>query len=205
MSRKKHWEEVYASKDEERLGWYRPRLETSLAWIEELGLDADAPIIDVGGGVSTMIGDLLDAGHQSITVVDISEAALSSAAEKLGAKGKKVNWLEGDITSLKMPISHYDLWHDRAAFHFLTEPWQQRLYRDNLLKTLKPGGYLIIGVFAPEAPARCSGLQVQRYEHRALHTVLGEEFELLRHQKELHVTPGSVEQMYLYCLFRRKD
>lgn len=205
MSRKKHWEEVYASKDIERLGWYRPRLETSLAWIEELGLDADAPIIDVGGGVSTMIGDLLDAGHKAITVVDISAAALSSAAEKLAAKGEKVTWLNGDITSIDLPASHYDLWHDRAAFHFLTEPEQQRRYRDNLLKALKPGGHLIMGVFAPEAPARCSGLPVQRYDHEELQTVLGEEFKMLRHHNELHLTPGSVEQMYLYCLFRMKN
>ncbi len=205
MSRKKHWEEVYASKDAERLGWYRPCLETSLAWIEELGLSANAPIIDVGGGVSALIGDLLDAGHQALTVVDISEAALSAAAGKLGAGGDGVTWLPGDITSIDLPVNRYDLWHDRAVFHFLTEPEQQRLYRENLLKALKPAGHLIMGTFAPEAPPRCSGLPVQRYDHESLTAVLGEAFDLVRHKTELHVTPGSVHQMYTYCLFRRKD
>ena len=166
---------------------------------------ADAPIIDVGGGTSTLVEDLLDAGYRSITVLDISEDALSSVSARLGKKGELVTWLNGDITSVDLPTHHYELWHDRAAFHFFTELDQQRQYRDSLLKALKPGGHLIIGTFAPEAPPKCSGLPVQRYTQEQLGNVLGGEFELKRHHKEQHITPGAVQQMYLYCHFRRKD
>ena len=165
--------------------------------------DRDAPIIDVGGGASTLIDDLLDAGYRSITVLDISEKALLSAKARLGKKAGLVKWLDGDIISVDLPSHSYELWHDRAAFHFLTVLEQQRKYRNNLLKALKPGGHLIIGTFAPEAPPKCSGLPVQRYSAKQLGDTLGGEFELKRHHKELHITPGGVEQMYLYCLFRR--
>jgi SAM-dependent methyltransferase len=205
MSQKHHWEKVYSDKRTERLGWYKPHLQTSLAWINELGLGPDAPIIDVGGGASTLVDDLLDAGYASVTVLDISENALSSARARLGTKGDRVTWLHGDITSVDLPAHQYQLWHDRAAFHFLTEADQQRQYRDQLLKALQPGGHLIIGTFAPEAPPKCSGLPVQRYRREQLSSTLGGEFELVRHQKELHVTPGGVEQMYLYCHFHRAD
>lgn len=196
---------MYSTRQAEALGWYKPQLETSFTWIEALGLDAAAPIIDVGGGASTLVDDLLEAGHQSITVLDISEEAMKVARDRLGAKGEGVRWLNGDITLIALPRQQYELWHDRAAFHFLTEPDQQQSYRDNLLGALKPGGHLVIGTFAPEAPPKCSGLTIQRYTHEKLSNVLGGEFELLRHDKELHVTPGGVEQMYLYCHFRRKD
>lgn len=204
MNKKTHWEGVYASKPAGALGWYKPHLQTSIAWIKELGLEAEAPIIDVGGGVSTLVDDLLNAGHRSISVLDISEEALKAARARLGAMGEAITWLNGDITSFDLPRHHYELWHDRAAFHFLTELDQQQSYRDNLLNALKPGGHLIIGTFAPEAPPKCSGLPIQRYTHEKLNNVLGGEFELQRHDKELHVTPGGVEQMYLYCHFRKK-
>jgi SAM-dependent methyltransferase len=203
MSRKDHWEQVYSTKPTERLGWYKLHLQISLTWIKGLSLPLDAPIIDVGGGTSTLIDDLLDAGHRSITVLDISEKALSSAKARLGEKARLVTWLDGDITSVDLPIQFYDLWHDRATFHFFTTIEQQRKYRDNVLKALRPGGHLVIGTFAPEAPPRCSGLPVQRYSAEQLADTLGGEFELKRHHKELHITPGGVEQTYLYCLFRR--
>jgi SAM-dependent methyltransferase len=203
MSQKDHWEQVYSTKPTEKLGWYEPHLQTSLSWIKGLSFAVDAPIIDVGGGASTLIDDLLDAGYRSITVLDISEKALSSAKARLGKKVGLVTWLDGDITSVDLPTHSYELWHDRAAFHFLTMLEQQRKYRDNLLKALKPGGHLIIGTFAPEAPPKCSGLPVQRYSPEQLENTLGGEFELKRHHKELHITPGGVEQMYLYCHFRR--
>ena len=203
MNEKDHWEQVYSTKPTEKLGWYEPHLRTSLSWIKGLSLAVDAPIIDVGGGASTLIDDLLDAGYRSITVLDISEKALSSAKARLGKKAELITWLDGDITSVDLPIHCYELWHDRAAFHFLTMHEQQRKYRDNLLKALKPGGHLIIGTFAPEAPPKCSGLPVQRYNPEQLENTLGGEFEIKRHHKELHITPGGVEQMYLYCHFRR--
>ena len=203
MSQKDHWEQVYTTKPSEKLGWYEPHLQTSLSWIKGLSLAVDAPIIDVGGGASTLVDDLLDAGYRSITILDISEKALSSVKARLGKKAELVTWLDGDITLVDLPTHYYELWHDRAVFHFLTVLEQQRQYRDNLLKALKPGGHLIIGTFAPEAPPTCSGLPVQRYNPEQLENTLGGEFELKRHYKELHITPGGVEQMYLYCHFRK--
>jgi len=205
MSQKDHWEQVYSDNQTKNLGWYTPHLQTSLSWIKELELDAEAPIIDVGGGASTLVGDLLDANYRSITVLDISASALSSVKASLGKKAELVNWLDGDITLLELPSQYYELWHDRAVFHFLTEPELQRQYRDKLLNALKPGGHLIIGTFATEAPPRCSGLPVQRYCQEQLESTLGTEFKLKQHKHELHITPGGVEQMYLYCHFRRID
>jgi len=204
VNQKRHWEEVYTNKPADRLGWYEPHLLTSLKWIKELGLARDAGIIDIGGGASTLIDDLLQDNHTAVTVLDISGKALSVARARLGIKSEAVIWLTGDITSIDLPEDYYDLWHDRAVFHFLTTPLQREQYRKNLLKALKPGGYLIIGTFAPEAPPKCSGLPVQRYSVEQLQNTLGGEFELQQHLKELHVTPGGVEQMYLYCQFRRK-
>jgi SAM-dependent methyltransferase len=203
MNRQAHWERVYASKPSERLGWYKPRLQTSLTWIEDLGLATDAPIIDVGGGASTLVDDLLDLGYRSITVLDISEQALSAVKSRLGKNEERVTWITGDITTAELPDDHYELWHDRAVFHFLTDTDDQRKYRDQLLKALRPGGYVLIGTFAQEAPPTCSGLPVQRYSRERLQDTLGKELELFDHHKELHVTPGGVEQMYLYCRFRR--
>ena len=203
MSQKNHWEEVYSTESTQKLGWYEPHLQTSLSWIRGLNLAVDAPVIDVGGGTSTLVDDLLEAGYRSITVLDISEKAASSAKARLGKRAELVTWLEGEITSVDLPTHYYELWHDRAVFHFLTEHEQQRKYRDNLLRALKPGGHLIISTFAPEAPAKCSGLPVQRYSPEQLENTVGGEFELKHHLKELHITPGGVEQMYLYCQFHR--
>jgi len=203
MNQKDHWEQVYSDNQTKKLGWYAPHLQTSLSWIKALELDAEAPIIDIGGGASTLVGDLLDANYRSITVLDISARALSSVKASLGKNAELVNWLEGDITLLELPSQYYALWHDRAVFHFLTEPDLLRRYRDQLTKALQPGGHLIIGTFAPEAPPRCSGLPVQRYSREQLEITLGEGFEMKQHKQELHVTPGGVEQMYLYCHFRK--
>lgn len=203
MDRQQHWEQVYTGKPAERLGWYKPHMLTSLEWIKELGLSPQDPIIDVGGGASTLVDDLLELGYRSITVLDISETALVSVRARLGANAELVSWVSGDITSIDLPADYYKLWHDRAVFHFLTETGDQRKYRDQLMKSLQPRGDLIIGTFAPEAPPKCSGLPVQRYERQQLQETLGKEFELIKHRKELHLTPGGVEQMYLYCHFRR--
>ena len=203
MNQKDHWDQVYTTKPTEKLGWFKPHLQTSLTWIRGLSLDVEDPIIDVGGGASTLADDLLDVGHRSVTVLDISEKALSSAKSRLGKRAELVTWVDGDIISVDLLTHHYALWHDRAAFHFLTVPEQQRAYRNNLLKALKPGGHVIIGTFAPEAPPTCSGLPIQRYSPEQLEKTLGEEFDLERHHKELHITPGGVEQTYLYGLFRR--
>jgi SAM-dependent methyltransferase len=202
MSRREHWEQVYSGKPPDRLGWYKPRLQTSLDWITDLSLDANAPIIDVGGGASTLVDDLLERGYSAITVLDLAAPALDLIKARLGAKGAAVNWLCGDVTQVELAENVFELWHDRAVFHFLTEADDRERYRENLCKALRPGGHVIIGTFAPEAPPRCSGLPVQRYDLERLRETLGDAFELRRQQKEMHVTPGGVEQMYLYCEFR---
>ena len=202
MSRKEHWEQVYSSKPADRLGWYKPRLQTSLDWISALGLEPDTPVIDIGGGASTLIDDLLGQGFSAITVLDIAEPALALLRTRLGDKAAVVTWLCGDITSMELPEDAFGLWHDRAVFHFLTEASDRERYKANLTRSLRSGGHLIIGTFAPEAPPKCSGLPVQRYDLELLCDTLGDEFELQQHRKEMHITPGGVEQMYLYCEFR---
>ena len=205
MNRKDHWEQVYTTKPIEKLGWYEPHLLTSLQWIDDLRLPPDAPLIDVGGGTSTLADDLLDAGHRSITVLDISGKALTLLKSRLGEMAGLVTWQECDITTCTLPLHYFSLWHDRAVLHFLTQPEQQRQYREQLLKALRVNGHLILGTFALEAPPQCSGLPVQRYSAGQLQEVLGPEFALKRQHKELHVTPGGIEQMYLYSCFQRKN
>jgi ubiquinone/menaquinone biosynthesis C-methylase UbiE len=203
MNQREHWNKIYSTTPTEKVGWHTPHLETSLKWIQELGLPKEARIIDVGGGASTLVDDLLRQGYTSITVLDLSRKALSLTKERLGDGAKLVVWWEADITSIDLPTNHYDLWHDRAVFHFLTEPEQRERYRDTLLRALKGTGHLVIATFAPEAPPTCSGLPVQRYSATQLEGTLGKEFKLQKHHKELHTTPGGVKQMYLYCHFRR--
>ncbi len=185
-----------------RLGWYKARLHVSLDWITDLGLAPDDRAIDVGAGASTLVDDLLDRGHRSITILDISENAIIAVRDRLGERADRVKYVVGDITDVALPDSGFALWHDRAAFHFLTDARDRRRYRDRLAASLRSGGHAIIGTFAPEAPEKCSGLPVRRYDLEQLVTELGREFELLDHCKELHVTPGGVEQMYQFALFR---
>jgi len=203
MDRKQHWEQVYASRPPERFGWYTRHLEISLAWIDELGLDPNAPVIDVGGGSSTLVDDLLDRSCEDVTVLDVSGAALEIARKRLGARASRVTWIEGDITSAALPAHKYALWHDRAVFHFLGDHADRELYCERLRASLRPDGHVILGVFAPEAPPTCSGLPVQRYDAEGLLAILGTGWLLQRDQRRLHVTPGGVEQMYQYCLLRR--
>jgi 2-polyprenyl-3-methyl-5-hydroxy-6-metoxy-1,4-benzoquinol methylase len=203
MTQREYWEQVYTNNPLEKLGWYLSHLETSLQWIQNLKLNKDSNIIDVGGGASTLVDDLLDDGFRSITVVDLSKKALSIAQERLGQRAGLVSWMAEDIISVPLAARQYDLWHDRAVLHFLTTPAMWRQYRNNLLKALRPGGHVVLGTFALEAPAKCSGLSVKRYSADELERKLGEEFELIRHDKYLHITPRGVEQMYLYCHFQK--
>ena len=203
MSRRTHWERVYTTRPAEELGWYAPHLTTPLEWIGQLELDRDARVIDVGAGGSTLVDDLLDAGHRSVTVLDIAEPALQIARARLGERAQHVTWLNADITSVELPERQYALWHDRAVFHFLTARNDRRRYLDNLRRVLIPGGALIMGAFTPAAPPKCSGLPVQRYTAGTLADGLGGEFSLRRHREELHVTPAGVEQMFVFCEFRR--
>ncbi len=203
MDRRDHWEKIYHKNKPDKLGWFKPHLDTSLEWIKSLQLNKGENIIDVGSGASTLVDDLLDDQYSSISVVDISEKALSLCRERLGEKAASVSWINQDITSVQLPVDHFDLWHDRAVFHFLISTKGKIEYIKNLLAALKPGGHLILAVFAPEAPAKCSGLPVERYSIDKLVKTLGDELELKRYEKYLHITPGGVEQMYLYSHFRR--
>ena len=205
LDSKAHWDQVYSTRQPEKLGWYKPALGTSLAWIEALDLDRRDAIIDIGGGASTLVDDLVDAGFESIAVLDISEHALDASKRRLGKQSELVMWLCGDITTYRLPANRFRLWHDRALLHFLLDPADREDYRNNLLSALQPGGHVIIGVFAPDAPSKCSGLPVQRYDADQLSAFLGDPFELVEHKRELHVTPGGVEQMYCYCRFRRLE
>lgn len=203
MNKVEHWEEIYTTRATNSVGWYAPHLETSLKWIEELKLAAETPIIDVGGGASTLVDDLLASGHRKLTVLDLSARAIHLTKERLGKKASSVTWLHGDVTETELSPQHYGLWHDRAVFHFLIEPEMQRKYRDVILKALRKGSYFIIGTFTTGAPSKCSGLPVQPYTQELLIKTFGNEFELKRHQNELHKTPSGIEQAYVYCLFQK--
>ena len=203
MNLKAHWEQAYANRPPEQLGWYRPRLESSLALIAAVGLRKDQPLIDVGGGASTLVDDLLALGYERITVADLSDAALERARRRLGDRAEAVTWMSADMLTAELPAAGYDLWHDRAVFHFLTAAADRAAYLAQLRHALAPGGQAVFGVFASEAPPRCSGLEVRRYTPEVLREEIGDGFVLLEQRRELHVTPGGVEQPYVYCRFRR--
>ncbi len=203
MSQLEHWQQVYSSKSADEVGWHTPHLSTSVSWISDLNLDPNDPIIDVGGGASTLVDDLVGKDYRDISILDLSERALSLARTRLGTPANSVTWVQGDVTEAELPSGHFALWHDRAVFHFLTEPEQQLKYRDKLLQAIRPGGHFIIGCFELEAPSRCSGLPVQRYSVESLCAIFETKFELKQHRKELHHTPSGLEQQYLYCRFQR--
>ncbi len=186
MNIKDHWEQVYKTRPSDRVGWYKSHLQTSLDWIKELGLTMDSPIIDVGGGASNLVDDLLEYGYKTISVLDISEEALSLVKERLGNNKDLVTWLTGDVTTFDFQQNYYELWHDRAVFHFLTTHDQQQKYRASLIKGLRSGGHLIIGTFALEAPPMCSGLPIQRYSVEQLENTLGKGFNIVRASKRIN-------------------
>jgi ubiquinone/menaquinone biosynthesis C-methylase UbiE len=202
VSRKVHWEGVYTQKAPETLSWYQPRASVSLRLIELAGVGPGDRIIDVGGGASVLVENLLEAGHREVTVLDLSGAALARTRSRLRGRAAAVTWLEADVTATNLPAAGYDLWHDRAVFHFLVEPGDREAYLRTLRQALRPGGHAIIATFAEDGPARCSGLPVQRYSAQQLHRQLGEGFELLAHEREDHVTPGGAVQRFQYGLFR---
>ena len=163
----------------------------------------DAAIVDVGGGASTLVDELLNSGYKNLAVLDVAPSALELVQRRLGEKAGEVEWHISDVTEFDPP-HRWQVWHDRAVFHFLLDPEQWKRYKNTLLGTLKEGGYFLIGAFGPDAPAKCSGLPVQRYTVDTLTDFFGNEFELNRHRHEIHRTPSGVEQAYVYCLFQRK-
>ncbi len=205
VTSKQHWKQVYSKQRSDQLGWYKPHLSTSLDLITKCKLNQQARIIDIGGGASTLVDDLLDSGFEQITVMDIAQSALDQVRCRLSKRACLAKWLVGDITTMDLPPNHYDLWHDRAVFHFLTDADSCRRYIECMRQSLKSNGHIIFGTFSLEAPKKCSGLPVCRYDINKLHSTLGQDLILREHKKELHLTPGGVEQMYLYCHFQKPD
>ncbi len=202
MVDKQHWETVYQSKAADAVSWYRPHLDTSLALIEQALPDREAAIIDIGGGEATLVDDLIARGYSKLTVLDISAAAIDVARQRLGEAAAKVTWLVDDILQVALPAQRFDLWHDRALFHFLTLPEQRARYVEQLTSALKPDGHVIISTFGPQGPAKCSGLDTVRHDSESLQRELGPRFNLIEQRSELHETPFGTTQQFFYGHFR---
>ena len=195
-----HWERVYGTKAPDQVSWFRPHLETSLRLIAQ-AIDGNlaAAIADVGGGASTLVDDLLDGGYRDLTVLDISQRAIDVAQKRLGERGVAVHWIRADVTKACFPLHSYDLWHDRAVFHFLTKPEDRDAYVRNVATAVKPGGHVIVSTFGLEGPLKCSGLDVVRYDADSLHQQFGTSFRLVESRKEIHETPFGTTQQFVYC------
>jgi SAM-dependent methyltransferase len=202
VGRKAHWENVYSTKGEREVSWYQESPAPSLELIALAGLSADASIIDIGGGASRLVDALVDQNVRRITVLDLSAAALDAARHRLGDKGADVEWVVADVTTWE-PSKTYDLWHDRAAFHFLTDPADQSAYVDRLKKAVKAGGWAIIGTFALDGPEKCSGLPIVRYDAVSLAAILGTDFKLIDTRRHDHTTPWGAMQRFQFSTFRR--
>jgi 2-polyprenyl-3-methyl-5-hydroxy-6-metoxy-1,4-benzoquinol methylase len=201
---KPHWENVYETKDLSQLSWFQTHPTLSLQYIERTGVDHSAHIIDVGGGVSPLVDTLLERGYQNITVLDLSAAALRVIQERLGSQATAVTWLEADITQVELSHSFYDVWHDRAVFHFLTSATDRQNYLAAVKHSVKPGGHVIVATFSIDGPTRCSGLDIVRYDPKSLHQEFGTQFDLVHSTSESHATPFGTEQRFIYCYFRKK-
>jgi 2-polyprenyl-3-methyl-5-hydroxy-6-metoxy-1,4-benzoquinol methylase len=204
MDARTHWEKVYTTNQPEAVSWYRAHLETSLALIERASHSRSAFIIDIGAGESTLVGDLIAKGYENITLLDISQTALDVMKKRLSPLAEQTKWIIGDITQVELEPLAYDVWHDRAVFHFLTSIKQRAAYFRNVMKAVKPGGRVIVSTFAPEAPTKCSGLEVMRYDAESLHNELGVRFRLVESSKELHNSPFGTTQQFLCCYCKVK-
>lgn len=202
MTTKSHWNTTYEQRGSANVSWFRPHLDLSLDLIRQAAPSLQAAIVDVGGGAATLVDDLLTAGYRDVTVLDISAAALAVAKQRLSVAAASVTWLEGDITQMELPAARYDVWHDRAVFHFLTSPADRERYVATVKRALKPGGHVIMATFASDGPEKCSGLPVARYDAGSLHAEFGGQFELLDSRRETHLTPAGKEQRFVYCFCR---
>jgi SAM-dependent methyltransferase len=204
MDTRQHWDSVYGTKAAEQVSWFRPHLDRSLEFISALKLPHDAEFIDVGGGASTLVDDLLARGYSRLTVIDLSSAALALSRKRLGDLADRVRWLAADVTRDSLPGQPFHFWHDRAVFHFLLEPAVRARYVAVLARSLTPGGHALISTFGPNGPKKCSGLDVNRYSAAELDTELGSDLERVADSTELHTTPSGAEQEFVYGLFRRR-
>ena len=203
MQPKNHWEHVYSTKKTESVSWFQEHAEQSMRLIRGTGVPYSAGIIDVGGGASTLVDDLLRSGYRAVSVLDLAAAALSVAKARLGERASEVQWTEGDITKVLLPVHAFDVWHDRAVFHFLTSKEDREAYVNTVLRSVKPGGHVIVATFAEDGPIQCSGLPVMRYGPSELHAEFGSPFSLVQHEREEHHTPFGTVQKFVYCYCRK--
>ena len=202
--RKEHWERIYSAKTPEAVSWYQREPVLSLQLIQNCNLDKDDPIIDIGGGASVLVDRLLAIGYTRLAVLDISSTSLAYARDRLGERARNIEWFTTDVTAF-VPPHQFVLWHDRAVFHFLTEPEDRKKYIAVLKQTLKPGGYLVLATFAIHGPTKCSGLDVVRYDAGKLLKETGDQFVLVDEKVETHVTPDRKEQLFTWFLLSRKE
>lgn len=203
MDRKHHWEQIYMNKVSNALSWFQEHATQSVHLVLNTGLAKDAAIIDVGGGASTLVNDLMAEGYSDLTVLDLSVSALAVAKRRLGKHADEIHWIEGDITRTELPEDSFDIWHDRAVFHFLTEAADRQAYIEQVMRAVRPGGHVIIATFGVDGPEKCSGLPVMHYQPETLHAEFGDDCQLLGHKKEAHYTPSGALQQFVYCYFRK--
>lgn len=196
---KQHWETVYETKAADAVSWYQPHLEKSLKLIVNADSNRAAQVIDVGGGESTLVDDLLATGYRNVSVLDISQRAVDVCKARLGEHSTNVTWFTADILKAALPEKFYDIWHDRAVFHFLTSEEQRRKYVSQVAQAVKTGGHVIVATFGPQGPEKCSGLATMRYDADSLHYQFGTSFRLIESATELHNTPFGTTQQFLYC------
>jgi SAM-dependent methyltransferase len=199
---KSHWEQVYAEKKPAEVSWYQSHPQHSLSLIGDSGIGTAASIIDVGGGAATLVDHLLETGYRDITVLDIARTAIERVQQRLGDRSQLINWVEGDVTSYS-PGQQFDIWHDRAVFHFLTLAHDRECYLKTLHKALKPDGQVIIATFSDSGPSQCNGLDIVRYTPATLSHTLGREYRLVETLTEEHHTPEGGLQQFVYCRFFR--
>lgn len=198
-----HWDGIYRSRAAQAVSWYRPHLEVSFELLRQAGVDATTRLIDVGGGASTLVDDLLALGLLHLTVLDLSDAALAAARERLGARAAAVRWLAADVLQADFAPAGFDLWHDRAVLHFLHAPVDTARYVEQAACAVRPGGHAVIGGFAPAGPERCSGLPVARRSAGDIAALFAPAFRLIDQRSESHVTPAGATQAFAYALLER--
>jgi SAM-dependent methyltransferase len=201
LDRQTHWENVYQTKGERNVSWFQEVPAISLELIRATGLALDALIIDIGGGASRLVDTLIAEGFRSLSVLDVSEKALATSRDRLGPRAAKTSWIVADVTTWH-PDKSYDLWHDRAAFHFLTDPNDRTAYAECVRKAVRPGGHVIIGTFAPDGPERCSGLPVVRHDAGSIGEVLGPSFKFIESRRHDHQTPAGTIQRFQFSRFQ---
>jgi len=203
MDRKSHWENVYQTKGRDEVSWFSEHLVTSLEIITKTDVKNDAAIIDIGGGNSNLVDDLLEQGFIDVSVLDISPKAITDSKTRLGLKAEAVNWVVADITDVELPVDRFDLWHDRAGFHFLTDENDRRKYVELVMRSVKLGGHVIVASFSLDGPKKCSGLDVMQYSPETMHDEFGDCFQLIESVGETHNTPFGTTQDFVYCYCRK--